>query len=136
MGCSDIKILNDPQEHLAHDRQSNDSDGGGSEKGIDAQGTMDADVNHVDDIHMDPTISDGDTRGVEIDDCLDPLDLDNAVPLESAQDYPEINTGVFFDTLVVKLISKWSHVHHHQTWTYHMPIICPRVQMLRSFLIL
>lgn len=83
---------------MAHDGQSNDSDGGGSEKGIDAHGAMGTDADHVDDIHMDPTISDGDTRGVEIDDCLDPLDLDDAVPLESPQDYPEIDTGVFFDT--------------------------------------
>ena len=33
-----------------------------------------------------------------IDSCLDPLDLDNAVPLELAQDHPETNENVFSDT--------------------------------------
>ena len=33
------------------------------------------------------------------DGCLDPLDLDNAIPPELAQDHPETDANVFSDAL-------------------------------------
>ena len=63
--------------------------------------------NHFD---IDPTVDDGDgaagdgdaedgdAEKVVIDGCLDPLDLDNAIPPELAQDHPETNENIFSDT--------------------------------------
>ena len=46
----------------------------------------------------DGDAEDGEAKKVVIDGCLDPLDIDNAVPPELAQDNPETNENIFSDT--------------------------------------
>ena len=107
-----VKILDDSWKH-SHSDSNEDS--------AEILAEIDTDVdtgvsNHFD---IDPTVDDGDgdaddgdagdgnagdgdaedgeAEKVVIDGCLDPLDLDNAVPPELAQDHPETDENIFSD---------------------------------------
>ena len=94
-----VKILNDSWKH---------SHSNSNEYGAKILGEIDTDVdagvsNHFD---IDPPADDGDANAndggaekVVADGCLDPLDLNNAVPPELAQDHQETNANVFSDAL-------------------------------------
>ena len=59
---------------------------------------IDSTVNDGDGDANDGDAGDGEAKKVVIDGCLDPLDLDNAIPPELAQDHPETNENIFSDT--------------------------------------
>ena len=76
---------------------------------------MDVDTGVSNHFNIDPTVNDGDgdandgdagdgdaedgeAKKVVIDGCLDPLDLENAIPPELAQDHPETNENIFSNT--------------------------------------
>ena len=59
----------------------------------------DGDANADDGDAGDGDTEDGGAEKVVVDGCLDPLDLDNAIPPELAQDHPETDANVFSNAL-------------------------------------